>query len=139
MLPPRVLKPILASNRFAMPRSHTPPAPFPAIECPTLELATKIVAKSDAFTFATLGMVRDEIERGDIVPLLHEPWMHSSWAVARLRKRTMSPAMTAFVGELERTHAAVLRDEQQLRERFQRTAEPGRSRSGRRQRAAKRR
>lgn len=139
MLPPRVLKPILASNRFAMPRSHTPPAPFPAIECPTLELATKIVAKSDAFTFATLGMVRDEIERGDIVPLLHEPWMHSSWAVARLRKRTMSPAMTAFVAELERTHAAVLRDEQQLRERFQRTAEPGRSRSGRRQRAAKRR
>lgn len=116
MLPPRVLKPILASRRLAAPRSGTPPVPFPAIECPTLRLATNIVASSNAFTFATLGMVRAELERGQVVPLLHEPWMRSEWAIVRLRRRTMSPAMTAFVEELVRAHRQVLGEEEQLRE-----------------------
>lgn len=118
MLPPRLLKPILASRRLAAPRSGTPSVPFPAVECPTLRLATDIVASSDAFTFATLGMVRAELEQRRVVPLLHEPWMHSEWAIVRLRKRTMSPAMTAFVEELERTHREVLREEERLRERW---------------------
>ena len=139
MLPPRVLKPILASNRSAAPRAQVQPVPFPAIECPTLELATKIVGKSDAFTFATLGMVRAEFERGEIVPLLHEPWMHSSWSVAKLRKRTMSPAMTAFVQELERAHGEVLREEARLRELVRGSAPLGRTRPGRRTRARPRR
>jgi len=118
MLPPRLLKPILASRRLAAPRSGTPSVPFPAVECPTLRLATDIVASSDAFTFATLGMVRAELEQRLVVPLLHEPWMHSEWAIFRLRKRTMSPAMTAFVEELERTHREVLCEEERLRERW---------------------
>jgi len=125
MLPPRLLKPILASRRLAAPRSGSPSVPFPAVECPTLRLATDIVASSDAFTLATLGMVRAELERGQIVPLLHEPWMHGEWAIVRMRKRTMSPAMTAFVAELERTHREVLREEERLRERWYR---PGNAR-----------
>ncbi len=141
MLPPRLLKPILASRRLAAPRSGTPSVPFPAVECPTLRLATDIVASSDAFTFATLGMLRAELEQRRVVPLLHEPWMHSEWAIVRLRKRTMSPAMTAFVEELERTHREVLREEERLRERWFRpgnahhdSAKPGRAR-GKPQRA----
>jgi DNA-binding transcriptional LysR family regulator len=132
MLPPRVLKPILASRHLEIPRSRTRPAPFPAIECPTLDLATSIVAKSDAFTFATLGMVRTQLERGQIVPLLQEPWMYSHWAVVRLRKRTMSPAMTAFVGELERAHREVLREEEHLRDLWYRPAGAGPERVKRR-------
>jgi DNA-binding transcriptional LysR family regulator len=135
MLPPRVLKPILASTRLTTPRSRTVPPPFPAIECPTLELAAKIVAKSDAFTFATLGMVSEEIERGEIVPVLQEPWMHSSWAVVRLRKRTMSPAMTAFVEQLEHAHGEVLRNEERLRARWYRT--PGSDRAPVKRKAAR--
>jgi DNA-binding transcriptional LysR family regulator len=115
MLPPRVLKPMLASRQLAMPASAAPPMPFPAIECPTLSLATDIVAKSDAFTFASLGMVRVGLESGQIVAVLQEPWMHSSWAVVRLRKRTMSPAMTAFVEQLESANLEVAREEERLR------------------------
>jgi hypothetical protein len=135
MLPPRVLKPILASQRLAAPRSGTPPVPFPAIEFPTLRLATNIVASSNAFTFATLGMVRAELERGQVVPLLHEPWMHSEWDIVRLRRRTMSPDMTAFVDDLVRTHHEVFREEERLRERWYRpgnahheAARPGQAR-----------
>jgi len=135
MLTPRILKPILASRRLAAPRSGTPQVPFPAIECPTLRLAIDIVARSDAFTLATLGMVRAELEQSRVVPLLNEPWMYSEWAIVRLRKRTMSPAMTAFVEELERTHCEVLREEERLRERWFRpgnahheAAKPGRAR-----------
>jgi len=108
MLPPRVLKP----------GSGAKPVPFPAIECPTLRLATDIVARSDAFTFATLGMVRTELARRQVVPLLHEPWMYNEWAIARLRKRTMSPAMTAFATELTRAHRQALREEDRLRDRW---------------------
>lgn len=135
MLPPRILKPILVSRSRAAPRSGMPLVPFPAVECPTLHLAIDIVASSDAFTLATLGMVRAELEQRRVEPLLHEPWMHSEWAIVRMRKRTMSPAMTAFVEELVRVHREVLRDEEQLRERWylpgnahHEAAKPGRAR-----------
>ena len=122
MLPPRILKPILASRHVAAPRSGAPRVPFPAIECPTLRLAIEIVASSDAFTLATLGMVRAELEGRRVVPLLHESWMHSEWAVVRLRKRAMSPAMTAFVEGMERAQRAVVREDERLRERWYRPA-----------------
>lgn len=118
MLPPRVLKPILASRSTRKPDPGTRPAPFPAIECPTLRLATDIVARSDAFTFATLRMVRTELARRQVVPLLNEPWMYNEWAIARFRKRTMSPAMTAFAAELTRAHSKALREEERLRDRW---------------------
>jgi len=118
MLPPRVLKPILAARRPPSVGAETSAAPFPAIECPTLHFAARIVANSSAFTFATLGMVQAELERGQIVPLLQAPWMRAEWNIARLRKRTMSPAMIAFVEEVQRAHAGVLREEALLRERW---------------------
>jgi hypothetical protein len=46
--------------------------------------------------------------------------MHSEWAIVRLRRRTMSPAMTAFVEELVRAHREVRGEEEQLRERWYR-------------------
>lgn len=118
MLPPRVLKPILAARRSAGAQGPVPAPPFPAIECPTLHMATKIVASSNAFTFASLGMVRAELERAEVVPVLHEPWMRVEWIIIGLRKRTMSPAMLAFVEELERAHADAQRGEDLLRKRW---------------------
>jgi hypothetical protein len=97
--------------------------PFPAIECPTLDLAVQIVTNSDAFMFAALGMVRAEIEQGRMVPILCEPWMHSNWCVVKLRKRSMSPAMTAFVKKVEQAHEKVVRDEEELRALWYRPAD----------------
>jgi len=115
MLPPRLLKPILATRRGP---SSGPAMPFPAIECPTAHFASRIVAESDAFTFGSLGMVRDDLERGRLVPVLQPAWLRAEWTVVRLRNRTLSPAMNAFVEEIQRTHAALVRDEEPLRARF---------------------
>lgn len=115
MLPPRLLKPILATRRGPTSR---PAVPFPAIECPTAHFASRIVAESDAFTFASLGMVRDDLERGRLVPVLQPAWLRAEWNIVRLRSRTPSPAINGFVEEVQRTHAAMVRDEQSLRARF---------------------
>ncbi len=111
MLPPRILKPILSARPA---RSSKPRPPFPAIECPSARLATKIVAGSDAFTFATLGMVQEELDARRVAPLFREPWMRTEWNIVRLRKRTLSPAMAALVEALEYTHAEVRRAEDLL-------------------------
>jgi DNA-binding transcriptional LysR family regulator len=121
MLPPRVLKPILAARRppSSLHGGASPP-PFPSIECPTIHFAKSIVANANAnaFTFASLGMVRAELERGQIVPLLEAQWIRVEWNIVRLRKRTASPAMDAFVELVQRAHAEVLREEALLRERW---------------------
>jgi DNA-binding transcriptional LysR family regulator len=118
MLPPRVLKPILAARRSTRTRPSGPLPQFPAIECPTLDFAVKIIRSSDAFTFGALHTVRDELERGEVTPLLHEPWLRSEWAVLRLRRRTLSPAMTAFIETLRSSHTLLLQQEMELRSRW---------------------
>ena len=118
MLPPRVLKPILAARRAPSAHGAASTLPFPAIECPSIRFATGVVANTDAFTFASLGMVRAELDRGQIVPLLEAKWLGVEWSIVRLRKRTMSPAMVAFVEGVQRAHAEVLREESLLRERW---------------------
>ena len=118
MLPPRVMKPILAARRPPSLHEEPSPPPFPAIECPTIHFATRIVANTNAFTFASLGMVRAELERGQIVPLLEAQLIRVEWNIVRLRKRTSSPAMGAFVEAVQRAHADMLREEALLRERW---------------------
>jgi DNA-binding transcriptional LysR family regulator len=118
MLPPRVLKPILAARRPPSAHGGISPPPFPAIECPTIHFAKGIVASTNAFTFASLGMVRAELERGQIVPLLEAQWIRVEWNIVRLGKRRASPAMDAFVEAVQRAHAEVLREEALLRERW---------------------
>jgi DNA-binding transcriptional LysR family regulator len=118
MLPPRLMKPILAARRPPSFHEEPSPPPFPAIECPTIHFATRIVANTNAFTFASLGMVRAELERGQIVPLLEAQLIRVEWNIVRLRKRTSSPAMDAFVEAVQRAHADMLREEALLRERW---------------------
>jgi len=119
MLPPRLLKPILAARQSVMEGETKQVPPFPAIECPTLRLASNIVVSSNAFTIATLGMVRAELDQGLLVPVYRAPWMRTNWSIFRLRKRTMSPAMIAFSAEIERTHAEVVREEDVLSRQWQ--------------------
>jgi len=95
-----------------------PAVPFPAIECANTQLALQIVANSDAFTFASLGMVRNELELGQLVPLLQAPWLRAEWVLVRLRSRAMSPAVLTFAEELRQAHAEALRNEAQLAGRW---------------------
>jgi DNA-binding transcriptional LysR family regulator len=118
MLPPRILKPLLAARRSPPGGEAGATPPFPAAQCPTPHIALRVVAESDAFTFASLGMVRNALERGEVVPLLQAPWMRAEWGLLRSRKRPMSPAMDAVVEEIQRAHAEILREEVLLAERW---------------------
>lgn len=118
MLPPRLLKPMLAARRPPSLHEGHEGLPFPAIECPTIHFAAQVVANSNAFTFATLGMVQAGLERRQLVPLLQAPWLRGEWSIVRLRKRSMAPAMIAFVVEVQRAHNDVLEEEALLRERW---------------------
>jgi hypothetical protein len=82
--------------------------PFPSIECPTVPLALNAVLDSDATVMAALSMARAELERGLLSPLLHEPWMCSNWAIVKLRRRSLGPAATAMVAELQGAHEEAL-------------------------------
>jgi DNA-binding transcriptional LysR family regulator len=137
MLPPRVLKPILAARRSTSARDAKPSPPFPAVQCPTAQLAVRIVASSNAFTFASLGMVRNELERREVVPLFPAPWLRVEWGLVRSRKRPISPALSALAEEIQRTHSEVLREEALLGERWFRSPDavspskkPGPSQAG---------
>lgn len=112
MLPARVLKPILAARR------DLPMPTFPAIECPSFSLAAGIVASTDAFTFASFGMVGAELNAGRVVPLMQADWMHAKWCIARLRKRVVSPPMFDMVEALRQAHREALHAETELRARW---------------------
>jgi DNA-binding transcriptional LysR family regulator len=103
-LPPRILQPLLDARRASAARPGEP-ADFPTIECPSADLARGIVSRSDALTLATLDTVKSDIEEGRLVPLLHEPWLHTAWTILRLRRRTLSPAAQAFVEALREAQA----------------------------------
>jgi len=109
MLPPRVLKPILAA------RGSAAVPPFPAIECPSVGMAARIVATTDAFTFASLGMVRAELRTAQLVPILHADWMRTAWSIVRLRGRVLPPAVRDMVEVIGQAHVELLREEAALR------------------------
>ena len=85
--PPRILKPLLASR--ARIRATLPP--FPTIDCPSFVLAKSAIIDSDAVTVSILGLVKDEMERGEVVPILEQPWMQSNWVIFKLRARSLGP------------------------------------------------
>lgn len=112
--PPRILKPLLASR--ARMRGKLPP--FPSIDCPSFTLAKSAIIDSDAVTVSTLGLVQAEMERGQVFPILEQPWMQSNWIVFKLRARSLGPAAMALTDELRRAHQELARDESALREEW---------------------
>jgi DNA-binding transcriptional LysR family regulator len=105
-MPPRGLTPLLQRRRWKAPSEGL--IPFPSIECPTVPLALSAVLDSDATVIAALSMACAELERGLLSPLLHEPWMCSNWAIVKLRRRSLGPAATAMVAELQGAHEEAL-------------------------------
>lgn len=105
-MPPRALTPLLRSRRQKTVAAGV--RPFPSIECPTVPMALNAVLDSDATVMAALSMAQAQLERGVLQPLLHEPWMRTNWAIAKLRRRSLGPAAIAMVAALERAHEEVL-------------------------------
>ena len=117
-LPPRVLQPILNAQELRR-REGKPSFPvFPAVTCPSVDLAKRIAAQSDALVFTSLCLVQDELESGRLAPIVAVPWVTTDWGVVRLRSRTLSPLAAAFVEELQRRHAEVLEKEAALVQRW---------------------
>lgn len=137
-LPPRVLQPLVAAQERLSARGVRP-AVFPALECPSLDLALRVVGRSDVLMTVTLDTAGREIQEGRVVPLLHEPWMTVGWAILRLRRRTLSPAATAFVDALRRAHEEARAEAARLEARFVRSRGPDPPAPGSSRRRARRR
>jgi hypothetical protein len=90
---------------------------FPAVECPSFGFAARIIASTDTSTFASLGMVRSELDAERVVALMQADWMQPKWCFAHLRKRVVSPPMLDMVETLRQAHREALDAETELRAR----------------------
>lgn len=138
-LPPRVLKPVLEVRSRTLSGTATSQLPFPALECPTVPLGAAAVLGSNAVMLATLAMVARELAAGTIVPILHEPWMHTDWSIMRLRRRTSGPTATAFIAELRECHRRAVVEDAALTGRWIGESAAGRGSREPRARASRRR
>jgi DNA-binding transcriptional LysR family regulator len=116
-LPPRVLKPYLDALGATSTAGH--PLPIPAIDSATVPFAIDTVLGSDAVMMVSLAMVKRELSRGRLVPILHQSWMRSNWSVMKLRHRSTSPATTKFLAALRTAHAACAAEDAVLEKRWQ--------------------
>jgi DNA-binding transcriptional LysR family regulator len=117
-LPPRVLQPILNAQELRRREGHPIFPVFPAVTCPSVDLAKRIAAESDVLVFTSLGLVQEELQAGRLTPLMAVPWLKTEWAVVRLRNHPLTPLAGAFVQELQRRHAEVLETEAGLAEQW---------------------
>lgn len=117
-LPPRILQPILHAQELRRREGHAIFPVFPAVTCPSVDLAKRIAAESDALVFTSLGLVQDELQAGRLTPLMPVAWLKTEWAVVHLRSRPLSPLAAEFVDELQRRHAEVLARESELVQRW---------------------
>ncbi len=116
-VPPRVLDPMLATQRRAASRAAAaaqPAAihPFPAIECNALAPAKRIVLQSDTITASIPSCVATELESGLLVLLTREPWMHLHYGIVRLKGRPHTQVAEKFLDyvlEAERDSRGPLR------------------------------
>lgn len=115
-LPPRVLKPVMAAR--TPPARHGKELPLPALECPFVSLGMATVAGSDAAVIAALGMAKQDLAKGRVVPILHEPWMRSDWSIMRLRKRSLGPTATKFIAQLQESHRRAVAEDAVLTKRW---------------------
>jgi DNA-binding transcriptional LysR family regulator len=115
-LPPRALKPYLDALGASSAPGHA--LPVPAIDCATVPFAIDTVLGSDAVMMVSLAMVKRELSGRRLVPVLHQSWMHSKWALMKLRHRSNSPAAIDFLAALRTAHAASVAEDAALEKRW---------------------
>ena len=93
-VPPRVLEPVLAA--IARTKGLQPDAnAFPALLCSDFSIIKQVVTGSNAIMASSLSSVRPELERGELVVLGAEPWMHLHYGLV-MRKSTQ-PVSSAIL------------------------------------------
>ena len=93
-VPPRVLEPVLSA--IARTTGLQPEAnAFPALLCSDFSIIKQVVADSNAIMASTLSSVRTELERGELVVLGAEPWMHLHYGL--VMRKTTEPVSSAIL------------------------------------------
>ena len=91
-IPTRILEPLVAEKgRKFTPRLH----------CEDVGVIKRIVADSDMVGLAPISMFRDELELEKLTALrIDAPWLVTSFSIVRLKDRTKSAGMSAFIEEV---------------------------------------
>lgn len=86
----------------------TEPAPL-ALSCDNLDVLKRVVLQSDLILMSTRAVVREELERGELVelPLPGADAVAVTMGVASLRDRSLSPAAQAVISRMRDVSAAL--------------------------------
>lgn len=110
-LPPRVLRHLLPKERKKDFK--------PGVHCEDLGMVVEITAGSDAVSFLTLGMAEEAVRGGRLTPLrLELPWLHTDFALLRLRDRILTETGRLFVEEAQRVDEDLAARERRLAVEF---------------------
>lgn len=120
-VPPRVLDPVLAAiarTTGLQPEAHA----FPALLCSDFSIIKQVVVGSNALMASTLASVRTELERGELVVLGGEPWMHLHYGlVIRKASQPVSAALLTLRDYLLEAERMVCEEEKALLARWKPT------------------
>lgn len=114
-LPPRILEPLLrewkkisAAQRPAM----------PAYQCASISAIKQIMLASDAFTAMPLSIVTEDIDRGKVIILSSEPWLHLNYGLVQRTGHVLSHKMQQLKKLLFEEESKFSRQEKQLQKLY---------------------
>jgi len=110
---PRILEPVRAAQRRAHERGAAARA-FPAVECNALDAMLQMVRNSEAIMAAPLPGIARELERGEIVLLGTESWLHLRYGIVTLRAHARSAAAESLLGFIREAERATALEEERL-------------------------
>lgn len=116
-IPPRVLQPLLQTQRRAGARQANP-RPFPSIRCTSVGLVRRIVLSSDTISASMLSCISRELESGEFVLLGTAPFLHLNYGIVSLHGRPMAQHTREFLDFVLEAERVASEDEARLVERF---------------------
>lgn len=114
-IPARLMNPILAIWKN-IPESER--NPIPAIECSSVSIAKRLIRETDMVGAMPLSSATSEIERGELMPLSAEPWMHLNYGIVYLKDKPLNQNAKAFIKVLKDMQKNLEKQEEQLNKRF---------------------
>ncbi len=118
-VPPRVLERVLSAIARADGLQLSGANAFPALLCSDFSIIKQVVANSNAIMACTLSSVHTELERGELVVLGAEPWMHLHYGlVMRKTPQPVSGAILTLRDYLVEAERVVCEEEKALLARW---------------------
>lgn len=114
-IPARLMNPILAIWKN-IPESER--HPIPAVECSSVSIAKQLTRETDMVGAMPLSSAASEIERGELIPLSAEPWMHLNYGIVHLKEKPLNQQAQAFIRILKEMQNAMDSQEVELYKRF---------------------